>query len=169
MPTAQHTPGPWSRGRNGDNCGDGLAIIGPDGCEVIAKVYGKGYPIGQGYHPVSEADAALIAAAPAMLAALEPAETIIADHVAGVERSAWPEVLHFIRAAIAQARGTPTGEPAHPTATGQVATGDAVALLRTAVEAWADDIDGDEPIAGSDAVEWLCGFIVDARNVLGEA
>lgn len=51
----------------------------------------------------------LIAAAPDMLAALQQCETIVADHVAGVERTAWPEVLHSIRAAIAKATGEGEG------------------------------------------------------------
>lgn len=45
-------------------------------------------------------------AAPMMLTVLARCECIIADHVAGVERSAWPEMLRAVRAAIAQARGT---------------------------------------------------------------
>ena len=44
-------------------------------------------------------------AAPDMLGELLRAETIISDHVNGVERTAWPEVLDGIRAAIAKARG----------------------------------------------------------------
>lgn len=40
-----------------------------------------------------------------LLAALKRTECIIADHVSGVERTAWPEVLKSARAAITNATG----------------------------------------------------------------
>ncbi len=48
----------------------------------------------------------------------------------------------------------------------QIATGDAVQLLRDAVEAWEDDMEDESPINGSDAVDWLCGFYAQAKNVI---
>lgn len=59
------TPGPWHRCTNNDTCGENLAI--GNGSQVLSKVYGFGYPIGKGYHPQSDANAALIAAAPDLL------------------------------------------------------------------------------------------------------
>ena len=52
---------PWTLGRNGDKCAKNHAIC--SGSNVIAKVYGKGYPIGEGWSPQSEADAQLIVTA----------------------------------------------------------------------------------------------------------
>jgi hypothetical protein len=42
------------------------------------------------------------------------------------------------------------------------------ALLQTIVEKFGSDIDEDEPISGSDAVDFLVGFVEEARRVLGE-
>lgn len=47
----------WTLGTNGDQCAKNHAIC--DGATVIAKVYGKGYPIGSGWSPDSEANARL--------------------------------------------------------------------------------------------------------------
>lgn len=64
-----HTPGPWQVGKNGDKCARDHAICA-DGI-VLAKVYGRGYPAGQGWHPQSAADARLISAAPELLGACQ--------------------------------------------------------------------------------------------------
>lgn len=53
----------------------------------------------------NEATATLFAAAEDMLGELLRAETIISDHVNGIERTAWAEVLAGIRDAIAKAKG----------------------------------------------------------------
>ena len=39
-------------------------------------------------------------------------------------------------------------------------------LLKDAVQQWASMIDNEEPITGSDAVEWLVDFITDVREVI---
>lgn len=65
LPPAAPTPGPWKTGKNGDDCAAGHAICA-DGF-VIAKVYGRGYPVTKGWSPASQADANLIAEAPALL------------------------------------------------------------------------------------------------------
>src|SRR3990167_8285439 len=56
--TVEATPRPWNTGTNGDKCPKGHAIC--SGALVIAKVYGNGYPIGEGWAPSSQADADLI-------------------------------------------------------------------------------------------------------------
>ncbi len=70
---SNHTPGPWQLGKNGDQCARNHAIC--SGPVVIAKVYGRGYPAGEGWSPESEADAAFIVRAcnshEELLAALE--------------------------------------------------------------------------------------------------
>lgn len=68
-----HTPGPWIVGTNGDKCAKNHAICA--GPHVLAKVYGTGYPIGEGWAPQSQANAHLIAAAPDLLAALKALAT----------------------------------------------------------------------------------------------
>lgn len=42
------------------------------------------------------------------------------------------------------------------------------ALLRGALDAWRDEMDNDDPIAGSDAVEWLGGFYADVEALIGK-
>lgn len=102
---SQHTPGPWTTGKNGDDCAPGHAIC--HGPYVIAKVYERGYPIasgGTGWAPESQADATLIAAAPELLAALK-------GLVAHVEKWQFGETdaknIARSRAAIAKAEGEP--------------------------------------------------------------
>lgn len=64
---------PWTLGKNSDKCAENHAIC--SGPAVIAKVYGRGYPIGSGWSPRSEADAKLIVTAvnshKSLIAALE--------------------------------------------------------------------------------------------------
>jgi hypothetical protein len=55
------TPRPWQLGASGDKCARNHAVC--SGPTVIAKVYGKGYPVGEGWSPRSEADAQLIVTA----------------------------------------------------------------------------------------------------------
>lgn len=57
------TPGPWTRG-NAHHCGKDLAICA--GHQVLARVVGFGYPIGEGFHAESEANARLFIAADEM-------------------------------------------------------------------------------------------------------
>lgn len=59
-----HTPGPWHQG-DGHGTGKGYAIC--SGPQILAKVNGNGYPAGIGNAPESDANAALIAAAPDIL------------------------------------------------------------------------------------------------------
>ena len=58
----------WMRGKGyGSHWRDCIC----EGSQIIARVIGAGYPIGKGWSPESENTARLIAAAPAMLDALE--------------------------------------------------------------------------------------------------
>jgi hypothetical protein len=50
-----------------------------EGSEIIARVLGTGYPIGQGWSAESEARARLMVAAPTMLAALYKAQVSLCD------------------------------------------------------------------------------------------
>jgi hypothetical protein len=97
-----HSELPWTLGENGDKCAKGHAIC--SGVSVVAKVYGLGFPIGSGWSPRSQADADFIITAvnsfDARDAALRQAQTIIQDHVDGVERTAWLEVLTAINNAL---------------------------------------------------------------------
>jgi hypothetical protein len=71
--SAQYTPGQWKRGHvNGGAKGmDGKGYAICAGPHVIARVTALGYPIGQGSHPESDANADLLAAAPKLLNALQ--------------------------------------------------------------------------------------------------
>ena len=97
---ASHTPGPWHVGTNGDACAVNHAVC--SGPIVIAKVYGKGYPTGKGWHPESEADAMLMAAAPELLEALEFAYLNLSDLKSTKDDDS---VDKKIRAALAKAKG----------------------------------------------------------------
>ena len=46
---------------------------------------------------------------------------------------------------------------------------DAYELLQQAVDRWIDDVECDRPIDGSDAVDWLAGFVVKARDLIRKA
>ena len=100
-PGAGHTPGPWERATNAES-GKGFAICA--GYRVLAVVRGTGYPMGTGWSPGSDADANLIAAAPALLAALKAMVEPWDGHVGLVTRQEL-ERLFAARAAIAQATG----------------------------------------------------------------
>lgn len=105
MEQTAHTPGPWKIVYNTD-------YISPDEVteeditfRYVTSIEGNGgdgpsvYYTEGGYFQPNPADVALIAAAPAMLAALEAAE-------AWFERGRWAgEEIDAVRAAIAQARG----------------------------------------------------------------
>lgn len=69
MTHSKHTPGPWHLGKNGDDCAKNHAICA--GSSVIAKVYGRGYPVCSGWSEQSQADANVIVVAPELLAALK--------------------------------------------------------------------------------------------------
>ena len=69
-----HTPGPWTAGTNFYS-GERYAVCA--GPQVIATVLGMGYPIGKGHAPESDANMALILAAPDLLAACGAAEAAI--------------------------------------------------------------------------------------------
>lgn len=97
-----HTPGPWTTGKNGDDCAPGHAIC--HGPYVIAKVYERGYPIasgGTGWAPESQADAHLIAAAPDLLATLKTLVGLLNDDLQEEAAAAWDAAV----AAIAKAEG----------------------------------------------------------------
>jgi hypothetical protein len=76
---ARFTPGPWTLGKNGDDCAPGHAICA--GPYVIAKVYGGGYPTADGgtsWAPRTQADAKLIVCAPELLAAVKELRLVCA-------------------------------------------------------------------------------------------
>lgn len=97
-----HTPGPWGRAYTGDGkrivIGEGL-VEGPNGYDV-AEVYSDDCP-----REIAEANARLIAAAPALLEALKGllvfAEAAETKMLVGDEGCLWP--VEFARAAIALA------------------------------------------------------------------
>lgn len=41
-------------------------------------------------------------------------------------------------------------------------------LLERVEDDWGELFDGDEPMNGGDAVDWLCQFIEDARDVMAK-
>jgi hypothetical protein len=57
----KHTPGPWTLGAGYKIPRNHAVCSGP---QIIAKVIGFGYPVGEGWDERSEANARLIAAAP---------------------------------------------------------------------------------------------------------
>ena len=44
-----------------------------------------------------------------------------------------------------------------------------LALLERVEDDWGETFDSDDPMNGGDAVEWLCQFIQDAREVIAKA
>lgn len=44
-----------------------------------------------------------------------------------------------------------------------------LACVEGFVESWGKEVDNDEPITGSDAVEWLCGAMLEFRDALAKA
>ena len=86
MSESKHTPGPPKPGP------DTIGLI-LDGLEN--NEWGREH----------ETAKRLCLAAPDLLTACQGAACIIADHIAGVDRTAWPEVLRRLRAAIAKAEG----------------------------------------------------------------
>ena len=70
MAESKHTPGPWTLG-TGSQTGTGYAVCA--GPQILATVNGFGYPLDIGHAPESDANAALIAAAPDMYEALQGA------------------------------------------------------------------------------------------------
>lgn len=100
-PKTTFTPGPYHVGHNGDNCAVNHAIC--TGSRVIAKVYGNGYPAGEGWSPESEATAHLFAAAPDLLLACEAAVEFIGTRFyAGRDNG---KVYGQLVAALAKAKG----------------------------------------------------------------
>lgn len=90
--SAQHTPGPWVA----ENQGTRIVISSPRG--LVATVYGV--------DAEAEANAALLAAAPALLAAACSAEAILARGK-WLDTSTGPEAvaLRRLRAALAKVEG----------------------------------------------------------------
>ena len=76
MAESKHTPGPWTLG-TGSQTGTGYAVCA--GPQVLATVNGFGYPLNIGRAPGSDANAALIAAAPDMYDALEAFRVGLSD------------------------------------------------------------------------------------------
>lgn len=98
--TAQHTPGPWA-----------------DDGNTIRTAAAPGWLIATIENAVArEANARLIAAAPALLAALELAESFMAGFEGDELQDDMDDHLATVRAAIALAHGAPTAEPAPPIA-----------------------------------------------------
>lgn len=95
-----HTPGPWVTNQGSVIAKNALKVYSIEICDPSAGVNGIGklLPIDE-----REANAALIAAAPDLLAALEWAEAMILQHCKN-EDGQTPDV-EPIRAAIAKARG----------------------------------------------------------------
>jgi len=110
--TAQHTPGPWFR----DDCAESVhmaqCIIENPLWIAIEDTSDDGGHLAY-CHPEN---ADLIAAAPAMLAALELAESFMAGFEGDELQDDMDDHLATIRAAIALAYGAPTDGPAHPIA-----------------------------------------------------
>ena len=105
--SGQHTPGPWTM--------DGLAIDGADGYQVAeASAWDTPYDSLDGFarsHEEAEANARLIAAAPAMLEALTEARamlvTLLDEHDPqwATQMDGGMEQVEVIDAAIAAAKG----------------------------------------------------------------
>lgn len=94
----KHTPGPWRLERYENSvCGIGARVVSADGRTICDD---------EPYYPkaVNEHDAALIAAAPALLAALVDLLTIANERGAKLGLDEGGPVLENARAAIAQAR-----------------------------------------------------------------
>lgn len=72
-----------------------------EGGQIIARVIGGGYPVGEGWSPDAEQRANLIGAAPDMLAALYKAQVSLCDAWSPRDKQA----LAAINAAIAKATG----------------------------------------------------------------
>jgi len=89
--TVQNTPGEWYATPSAGHEAHGQSLIIGEGGATVALAYG-----------VSPGDAALIAAAPAMLAALERARDLMYQFEDTAEKR---NTFHDMRAAIAQARG----------------------------------------------------------------
>jgi hypothetical protein len=87
-----HTPGPWMIERG--------VITSPT--RPVAKIQ----PTGEWLHNVLSADAALIAAAPDMLEALESALPILLDESRKRPAPEWDALVRSFRAAIAKATGS---------------------------------------------------------------
>lgn len=98
--TSEHAPAPWAVATQGPALR--FQITDANGAPV-AMTYGQ---------PTQSSDAALIRAAPAMLAALE--NVLLADKYDGALTMGTarlsPAIADMIERTIAMARGTPTGE-----------------------------------------------------------
>lgn len=96
----QHTPGPWQFADHQSHC----QITDETGFP-LAEVYGRS-AFGR---ELCEANAALICAAPALLAACEALHARLFREQGGQENSRWAAPLELLRRAIAAARGTASG------------------------------------------------------------
>lgn len=98
------TPGPWIWRIDGDT-GDVYAPSAPEGSRLPAQTFG----------PDAEANAALIAAAPELLDALETVRALQFDHSEGVRDRVATVVEAVIKKATSVGRGnaalTPPGKP----------------------------------------------------------
>lgn len=136
MTQATHTPGPWE-------VREGCAIYAPKGF----KPYSVRLADCLGYKEEREANARLVAAAPAMLEALREAVARVADIVNAIGKdciavedlAAWSDDAADIVASI---DGTPTAQPAPPTMGADTVTISAADLraLAQAASAYADDL-----------------------------
>jgi len=100
-----HTPGPWYVGKYGDNDSD---VCAEDGPVICALRSGKADP----YDMTADADAALIAAAPELLAVAKMAfdyaqdtKGRFIDHWDGEDAESYDKLCEACDAAIAKAEG----------------------------------------------------------------
>lgn len=100
---AQHSPGPWLVSRSNP-----WHILGPTGELVGSATYTRGYQASLRDWAEVEANARVMAAGPAMLAALEALERAVRTGAPESVRAAPAILLSLVaaRAAIADARGT---------------------------------------------------------------
>ncbi len=106
--SAQHTPGPWTAVDPVDEpdvlCHE---IVGPTSGHPLATVWTDYYAVAP--IPEHEANARLIAAAPALLEALEGLlNEALGQGWYGPRLTAWSEAVQKAQEAVAAARGTAT-------------------------------------------------------------
>jgi hypothetical protein len=97
---SKHTPGPWKVSQPPD----ALAVLRADGIAVASLDY-DGSGSGDCDEATAEANARLIAAAPALLAACEALEVRLFREQGGRENSPWAAPLALLHKVIAKATG----------------------------------------------------------------